>query len=41
MKSRDNTVLVTGGAGFAGSELVAQLLASGRRVIVLDNIANG
>ena len=38
---RANTVLVTGGAGFIGSELVAQLLAAGRRVVILDNLANG
>ena len=34
-------VLVTGGAGFIGSELTAQLVASGRRVIVLDNLSTG
>jgi UDP-glucose 4-epimerase len=35
------TVLVTGGAGFIGSELTRQLTAEGKRVIVLDNLANG
>lgn len=35
------TVLVTGGAGFVGSELVDQLVASGRQVIVLDSLVNG
>ena len=33
--------LVTGGAGFIGSELVAQLVAEGRRVRVLDNLETG
>jgi UDP-glucuronate 4-epimerase len=31
------TILVTGGAGFIGSHLCERLIASGRRVIVLDN----
>ncbi len=34
-------VLVTGGAGFIGSELVRQLLAEGARVSVVDNLVNG
>ena len=34
-------VLVTGGAGFIGSELVSQLVAGGARVTVLDNLVNG
>ena len=34
-------VLVTGGAGFIGSELVRQLAASGARVSVVDNLTNG
>lgn len=33
--------LVTGGAGFIGSELVAQLVADGWDVAVLDNLATG
>lgn len=33
--------LVTGGAGFIGSELVAQLAATGAEVIVIDNLING
>jgi UDP-glucose 4-epimerase len=41
MTNRVNAVLVTGGAGFIGSELVSQLVAAGRRVVVLDNLANG
>jgi UDP-glucose 4-epimerase len=34
-------VVVTGGAGFIGSELVAQLLAEGAKVRVVDNLVNG
>ena len=33
--------LVTGGAGFIGSNIVAALVASGERVRVLDNLATG
>jgi UDP-glucose 4-epimerase len=33
--------LVTGGAGFIGSELVRQLAARGERVLVVDNLVNG
>ena len=32
------TILITGGAGFVGSNAAAHLLAQGRRVIVLDNL---
>ena len=35
------SVLVTGGAGFIGSELVRQLAAQGARVVVVDNLVNG
>ena len=34
-------VLITGGAGFIGSELVRQLAAQGAKVIVVDNLVNG
>lgn len=34
-------VLVTGGAGFIGSELVSQLAEQGVYVIVVDNLVNG
>jgi UDP-glucose 4-epimerase len=35
------SVLVTGGAGFIGSNLVEELLASGIDVVVLDNLSTG
>jgi len=35
------TVLVTGGAGFIGSEVVRQLAVRGERVLVVDNLVNG
>ncbi|MBF0156080.1 MAG: SDR family NAD(P)-dependent oxidoreductase, partial [Magnetococcales bacterium] len=34
-------ILVTGGAGFIGSELTHQLAAAGHRVVVVDNLVNG
>jgi len=34
-------ILVTGGAGFIGSELVRQLAAQGFKIVVVDNLANG
>jgi UDP-glucuronate decarboxylase len=37
----ETRVLVTGGAGFLGSHLCARLLASGARVICLDNFFTG
>ncbi|MCK4852458.1 MAG: SDR family NAD(P)-dependent oxidoreductase, partial [Candidatus Omnitrophica bacterium] len=41
MSNDHGTVLVTGGAGFIGSELVRQLAERGKRVIVVDNLVNG
>jgi UDP-glucose 4-epimerase len=35
------TVLVTGGAGYIGSHMVLELLDSGERVLVLDNLSTG
>ena len=39
--NRRSTVLVTGGAGFIGSELVRQLAARGEQVLIVDNLVNG
>jgi len=41
MNQKNNTVLVTGGAGFIGSHLCDALLARGMRVICLDNLITG
>ena len=35
------SILVTGGAGFIGSNVVARLLEAGERVVVLDNLSRG
>src|SRR5215204_3356274 len=36
-----SSIVVTGGAGFIGSELVRQLAARGERVVIVDNLING
>jgi UDP-glucose 4-epimerase len=41
MQLAGTSVLVTGGAGFIGSELVRRLAASGAHVSVVDNLTNG
>jgi len=38
---KDSRVLVTGGAGFIGSNLVDSFLQSGNRVVCLDNFSTG
>ena len=38
---RDCRVLVTGGAGFVGSNLTRRLLAEGARITVLDDLFTG
>lgn len=35
------TLLVTGGAGYIGSEVARQLVAAGHRVVVYDNLSHG
>ncbi|SFL31853.1 SDR family oxidoreductase [Proteiniphilum acetatigenes] len=37
----DKTILVTGGGGFIGSNLVEELLVSGNKVICFDNFSTG
>jgi len=39
--SERNLIVVTGGAGFIGSELVCQLVDRRSRVVVIDNLVNG
>src|SRR6202140_4481515 len=35
------TVLVTGGAGYIGSQMVHELVGAGERAVVLDNLSTG
>ena len=37
----EKTILITGGAGFIGSNLTEYFLAKGYKVVVLDNFATG
>ncbi len=39
--SNQQSILVTGGAGYIGSHVVMQLRARGERVVVLDNLSTG
>jgi UDP-glucose 4-epimerase len=41
MREERSTVIVTGGAGFIGNELVRQFAARGERVVIVDNLVNG
>jgi nucleoside-diphosphate-sugar epimerase len=40
-KNKMNTYLVTGGAGFIGSNIVERLVKTGEEVVVLDNLCEG
>ena len=37
----DQPILITGGAGYIGSHTVRHLVSSGRKIVVLDNLAYG
>ena len=41
MTNKKKIAVVTGGAGFIGSNLVDQLVLKGHKVIVLDNFSTG
>lgn len=40
MMLKNQTILVTGGAGYIGSHAVVQLLSAGASVVILDNLCN-
>ncbi len=40
-ESKQKTILVTGGAGFIGSNLVHELINQGQRVVVIDDLSSG
>ncbi|MDG2432454.1 SDR family NAD(P)-dependent oxidoreductase, partial [Flavobacterium sp.] len=40
-KNTINTILITGGAGFIGSNLCEYFLSKGNKVVCLDNFATG
>jgi UDP-glucose 4-epimerase len=39
--AKKRTVIVTGGAGFIGSQLAARLLKEGLRVVIIDDLSSG
>ncbi|KAI8361948.1 UDP-glucose 4-epimerase [Mortierella sp. GBAus27b] len=39
-QDHQDTILVTGGAGYIGSHTVVQLLDLGKRIVVIDNLSN-
>ena len=41
MNKLDGVILVTGGAGFVGSNLVRLLVAKGNIVVIVDNLSSG
>lgn len=41
MKIKDSKILVTGGAGFVGSNLVDRLVDLGNDVVIIDDLSNG